>query len=543
MIKNWIREKLIKTLDKMGIEEIPDFKIEIPLNNFGDYSSNIAFLLSKKLKQNPRNIALDISKHLDDKDYFNKIEVAGPGFLNFFLNEKVYSEFLLFEYENPQYWKKASNKKILFEFASVNPTGPITIGHGRQAVYGDVLCNIFKTRGHSVEREIYLNNAGRQIRLLGRSLWIRYNNLFKNNYDIPEGGYKGEYLIQTAKKLKDEIKDKFVDKWDSSIADFFNQYAFEAMFEGMKETFDNLSIKFNNIFKEKSLVDDGSVDKVLKELKEKNLTYESEGALWFKVSKFKDEKDKVLIRSDGYYTYYLTDIAYHINKYNRNYEKAYDIFGADHVGHLDRMYAALDAFDIPESFLIFILHQYVNLKKNGEIIKMSTRAGNFETLDDLVTAVGKDATRYFFARFDPDTQMLFDIDLAKQKTNENPVFYVQYAHARISNIFKNAAEKNILFEEISTIKNLNSEEEKNLIKEIDRFEEILDSILIDYKINKLTNYLESLASFFHSFYSKHIIVDENDIKTTKERLALCRAVQNTLKGGLSLLGVSAPENM
>ncbi len=543
MIKRWIKEKIIESLNKMKVEEIPDFKVEIPLNNFGDYSSNVAFLLSKKLKSNPRKIAEKIAEILNKENFFIKIEIAGPGFINFYIEDKVFSKFLHLENDNPLYWKKNYGKKVLFEFASVNPTGPITIGHGRQAVYGDVLCNIFQNRGYEVEREIYLNNAGRQIRLLGRSLWIRYNGLFGKEYDIPEGGYKGEYLLETAEKTKTEVNDLYLDKWNPEIAEFFNQYAFEDMFKGMKNTFDNLSINFDSIFKEKSLVDDGSVEKVLSELKERNLSYEKDGALWFKVSNFKEEKDKVLIRSDGYYTYYLTDIAYHINKFNRGYDEAYDIFGADHVGHLDRMYAALDAFKIPESFLIFILHQYVNLKKSGEIIKMSTRAGNFETLDDLVLAVGKDATRYFFARYDPDTQMLFDIDLAKQKTNENPVFYIQYAHARIANIFNKAKEKNIIFDSKSEIQNIYSDDEKNLVKEIDRFEEVLDSILMDYKINKLTNYLESLASYFHSFYSKNIIVDDNNIETSKARLFLCKAVQNTIENGLSLLGVSAPDNM
>ena len=240
MIKRWIKEKIIESLNKMKVEEIPDFKVEIPLNNFGDYSSNVAFLLSKKLKSNPRKIAEKIAEILNKENFFIKIEIAGPGFINFYIEDKVFSKFLHLENDNPLYWKKNDGKKVLFEFASVNPTGPITIGHGRQAVYGDVLCNIFQNRGYEVDREIYLNNAGRQIRLLGRSLWVRYNSLFGKEYDIPEGGYKGEYLLETAEKVKMEVNDQYLDKWNPEVAEFFNQYAFEDMFKGMKDTLNNL---------------------------------------------------------------------------------------------------------------------------------------------------------------------------------------------------------------------------------------------------------------------------------------------------------------
>lgn len=542
VIKELLKNDIKCVVSNFGIEEVPDFKVEIPPEGFGDYSTNVAFLLTKKLRKSPKMIAEDLSERFSELDYVSEVSVAGPGFINFVLNDSIYRKSLSRIIENPQFWKKEGDMLIQFEFGSANPTGPYTIGHGRQLIFGDVLCNVFQARGYCVHREMYINDAGRQIKLLGRSLWVRYNELFGKEYELPEDGYRGEYLIDLAKELETSYGDRFVDRWDPEVEEFFKSYAVGKIMEGMKESLERLGMFFDNYFSEKTLVDDGSVEEILRKFDEMGLTYMKDGALWFAVSKFVDDDDKVLVRSDGTYTYFLTDIAYHYNKFKRGYRRAYDIWGADHMGHIPRMKAAMKALGIADDFLHFIIHQYVNIKRGGEVIKMSTRKGQFSTLDELVESVGRDATRYFFAMFDPDTHMLFDIDLAKKKNNENPVFYVQYAHARIASIFRTAEQRGMNLEPKIPEVSMN-DEEKRLIKQLGNFPEILDQITEDYKTNRLTNYLESLAGAFHAFYNKHVVVDVDSPELSAFRLALCKAVKNVLSDGLSLLGVSAPESM
>jgi len=540
------KEKLESTikclLEEFGVEEEVDFKIEIPPEGYGDLSTNVAFILSRLLKRSPREIAVTISEKLQNESDYSRVEVAGPGFINVDFSIDYLSSVLGKIFEEPGFWRKKGETNIQFEFASANPTGPFTVGHGRQAVFGDVLCRVFSSRGFRVQKEMYINDAGRQIGLLGRSLWVRYNQLLGREEELPEDGYQGEYLVEIAQGLVDEVGDRFKGRWNGESESFFKKYALDKMLEDILETLKRLRVDFENVFYESSLIEDGTVEFVIKSLEGKELIYESEGARWLKVSNFVEDDDKVLVRSNGTNTYFMTDIAYHYNKHERKFAKVFDIWGADHMGHIPRMKAAMKALDIDDGFLNVIIHQYVNLKREGEVVKMSTRRGEFTTLDELVEAVGVDSTRYFFAMFDPDTHMLFDIDLAKQRSNDNPVFYVQYANARISNVFRTAEEKNVAIS-TSSLKLLNTQEDRKIIKLMTIFPEILDSIVTDYRTNRLTSYLEDLSRAFHGYYNKNIIVDPENHALSGARLAMCKALQNVLKAGLELLGVEAPDSM
>ncbi len=543
MFKEKLESKINRLLEEFGLkEEEVDFKIEIPPEGYGDLSTNVAFILSRSLKRNPREIAVSISEKLRKDTDYSRVEVAGPGFINVDFSIDYLSSVLAKIFEQPGFWKKQGETNIQFEFASANPTGPFTVGHGRQAVFGDVLCRVFSSRGFRVQKEMYINDAGRQIGLLGRSLWVRYNQLLGLEEELPEDGYQGEYLVEIAQGLVDEVGERFKGCWNDESESFFKKYALEKMLEDILGTLKRLRVDFDNVFYESSLIEDGTVEFVIKSLEGKGLIYESKGARWLKVSSFVEDDDKVLVRSNGTNTYFMTDIAYHYNKYERKFKKVFDIWGADHMGHIPRMKAAMKALDIDDDFLNVIIHQYVNLKREGEVVKMSTRRGEFTTLDELVEAVGVDSTRYFFAMFDPDTHMLFDIDLARQKSNDNPVFYVQYANARISNVFRTADEKNVAIS-ASSLKLLNTQEDRKIIKLLTIFPEILDSIVTDYRTNRLTSYLEDLSRAFHGYYNKNIIVDPENPALSGARLAMCKALQNILKAGLGLLGVEAPDSM
>jgi arginyl-tRNA synthetase len=534
-VKNAIREFAIE-------DETIDFKIEMPPEGFGDLSTNVAFMLSKTLKKSPREIAALISESLSKELDYSRVEVAGSGFINVDFSSKYVSSVLENILQTPDFWKKTGETSIQLEFASANPTGPFTVGHGRQAVFGDVLYRVFFSRGYRVQREMYINDAGRQIGLLGRSLWVRYNQLLGLEEELPEDGYQGGYLIDIARDLAGEVGERFKGVWNDDSESYFKKYALGKMLEDILGTLRTLRVEFDNVFFESSLIEDGTVKSVIEILDRKGLTYESEGAKWLRVSSFVEDDDKVLVRSNGTNTYFMTDIAYHYNKHQRNFEKVFDIWGADHMGHIPRMKAAMKALGIEDDFLNVIIHQYVNLKREGEVVKMSTRRGEFTTLDELVEAVGVDSTRYFFAMFDPDTHMLFDIDLARQKSNDNPVFYVQYANARISNVFRTAQEKSVAVSGDS-LELLDSQDDRRIIKLLTIFPEILDSVVADYRTNRLTSYLEDISRAFHAYYNKNIIVDPANPALSGARLALCKALQNILKGGLELLGVEAPDSM
>lgn len=543
MLRKKVYSAIKSVLNSFDIENIPDFTVEIPPEGMGDFSTNVAFLLTKELKKSPRKIAEEITSEISAFSFIKECIVAGPGFINFTLNNELYSDTLNTLLEKPEFWKEEGKIKILFEFGSANPTGPITIGHGRQLVFGDVLSTVFESQGYDVSKEMYMNDAGRQIKLLGKSLWARYMQLVGEDEEIPEDGYKGEYLIEIARIFLEKYGEAYKKPWTEKSEGIFSKFALKNIQEEIQKTLSQLRVQFDSAFSEKSLIENNEVKKILSTLKQKGLTYEKDGALWLKVSSLEDEKDKVLIRSDGTYTYFLTDIAYHFNKYKRGYEIACDIWGPDHSGHIKRMNAAMKALGLPEDFLRIVIHQYVNIKQEDKIVKMSTRKGEFVTLKELLDTVGTDAARYFFAMFDPDTHMDFDIELAKKNSSENPVYYIQYAHARISSIFEKAARENLSVESFIIDNYEFNEEEKKIIRQVSGFKDVLKKITTDFKTNRLTSYLEQLAGTYHAFYNKHVVVDPKCPDVSSIRLKLSSLVKRTIAQGLNLLGVNAPESM
>lgn len=544
LLRELLKAELIKTVEKI-VKEKYNFEVDIAPEGFGDFATNAALVGAKHARKSPMQLAEQLREELKQSDLFESIEIAKPGFINFVMKKSAFLLVLskIIEYDGYPL-NKIESEKIQFEYGSANPTGPFTVGHGRQLVIGDVLSNVFRELGYQVTREMYINDAGRQIKLLGRSLWVRYNQILGvKDLDIPEDGYHGQYLIDIAKKLVEQHKDKYKEKWDDQISQFFEYYAVENILQDMKQDLSELGCSFDVYFSEKSLVNDGTVSQILKILDERGYTYWKDGALWFKVSDFVDEDDKVLIKKDGSLTYFLTDIAYHYNKYKRGFSKVYDIWGSDHHGHIPRMMAAMKALGIEDGFLNVILHQFVTLKRGEEIVRMSTRAGEFVTLQELREEVGIDATRYFFAMIDPNTHMIFDLNLAKERSSDNPVYYVQYAHARICSLFEQAKAKSVQFKKGKDIELLADKSEFDLIKRIDTFEDTLRDVVRTLSPSKLTQYLEQLAYDFHSFYTKCLIVDQDNPELSNARLNLSYATMVVLRKGLTLLGVSAPEKM
>lgn len=544
MLKEAIKKELLGAIEKV-VGRLYSFEVDVAPENFGDFATNAALVGSRYAKKPPMQLAESLKDILKQSELFESVQVAKPGFLNFVVRKSTLIKIIETIVEKDDYpVEKSGQEKIQFEYGSANPTGPFTVGHGRQIVIGDILSNVFKALGYDVIREMYINDAGRQIRLLAKSLWVRYNQVLGvEEIDIPEDGYHGEYLIEIAKKLVEEVEEKFKMKWNNEIEGFFQKYAVDSILADMKSDLRLLNCSFDIYFSEKSLIDDGTVDEVLEILEKNSYVYRKDGALWFKVSEFVDEEDKVLIRKDGTFTYFLTDIAYHYKKYKRGFSKVYDIWGSDHHGHVPRMKAAMKALGVEDGFLNVILHQFVTLKRGDEIVRMSTRSGNFVTLKELVEEAGADATRYFFAMIDPNTHMVFDLNLAKQRSSDNPVYYVQYAHARICSLFEQAKAKSVSFEKGKDLDLLNDKVETDLIRRIDGFEDALKDAARTLSPNKLTQYLEQLAYDFHSFYTKCLIVDPKNMKLSNARLNLSYAAKLVLKKGLSLLGVNVPEKM
>ena len=541
-LRSEIHDKLSKYFTDVFNVESEDFTVEIPPKNFGDYSSNIAMVNAKKLKRAPRIIAQELAKSLENDEWFEKVEIAGPGFINLDVAVNVYTDLLKNILESFTYPKIGSDK-VQLEYVSANPTAPLTIGHCRQAIIGDVLSRVYKAAGYDITREYYFNDAGKQMKMLGHSRWLRYRQLYGKESDFSEDDYRGEYLVDVAKEFKEEYGDAYVERWDGEVRKIFIDYARDRMFNWIKRTLKSLDVDFDVYFRESSLYENGTTDEVMKILKEKGYVYEKDGTVWFSVSKLiPSEEDRVIIRKNGEPTYFFSDIAYMLDKYRRGFKKVYYIWGADHHGYIPRMQAAAKALDLPEGFFNVIIHQFVTLKSGNEVVRMSKRQGEFTTLEDLVKRVGKDATRYFFAMLDPNTHLVFDLKLAESKKMDNPVYYVQYAHARISSLLEKAKEKGIEWKN-GTLENLRNSQEKDLIREIAEFPEVLTSIVKENKPQKLCNYAYSLAEKFHSYYNANKIVDEKSPEISADRIKLCMGLGKVIKEVLSLLGISAPTSM
>ncbi len=520
--------------------------LEIPSRDEqGDLATNVALRLSKEVKLPPRKVAASIIAHLETADSFpsllSRVEVAGPGFINFFLKPEVFYPLLSrIEKEGAGYGRTnlGEGKRILIEFVSANPTGPLTVAHGRHAAVGDVLANILDMVGYNVSREYYYNDAGRQMDILGKSIEARYRQLLGQEITFPEEGYRGNYITDIAQEIVNEHGREVKD------AGLFCRVAEERIFAGIRKDLNDFGVRFDSWFKERSIYEKGEVQKAIEDLEGKGNLYEKEGALWFRSSSFGDEKDRVIKRSNGQFTYLAPDIAYHRNKYERGFQQLIDILGPDHHGYMGRLRAAVEALGYDKESLKIIILQLVSLYRGKEKLRMSTRAGDFVTLRRIIDEVGKDAARFFFLMRGTNSHLNFDLELAKKESPENPVYYVQYAHARICSILNFAVEKNIKAGGAGEIdlSLLQEEEELKTIKKLAQFPEVLETCALALEPHGLTLYLRDLAASFHNFYNVFRVIGEDE-NLNSARLMLVQGVKTTLQNGLRLLGISAPEKM
>ncbi|MBP8985884.1 MAG: arginine--tRNA ligase [Syntrophobacterales bacterium] len=545
-------EEAVKVSSEKGllkIEETPSPGIEPTKEDaFGDYASNVAMVIASKVKMNPRKVAGIIVNHLDDRDgILEKVEVAGPGFINFFLREDVWVGLLEdVEKQGDRYGESSvgGGKRVQVEFVSANPTGPLHIGHARGAVIGDVIANTLRAVGCDVTKEYYINDVGNQMNTLGLSVYLRYRELLGEEVDFPPNYYQGKYIQDLAAQVITIQGDKFLNADEKDILSFFVPYAAGAIMDGIREDLRSFGVVFDNYFSEQELYRDDGVARLIEELQEKGFIYREGNTLWFRTTDFGDEKDRVVVRENGEPTYFAADIAYHRNKYERGFEEIIDVWGADHHGYLPRMYAAIQALGREKDTLKVVLVQLVNLLRGGKPVAMSTRSGEFVTLREVVDEVGKDAARYNFLMRRSDSHLDFDLEIAKKQSNENPVYYVQYAHARICSILKNAHERRYSVPRYGEIEPqlLKLPEEIMLIKYISRYPEVVEGSAQALEPHRFTFYLNELAAVFHSYYNKHRVVGE-DAALSRARLFLVNAVGVVLRNALRILGVTAPEKM
>ncbi|WP_422448810.1 arginine--tRNA ligase [Thermoanaerobacterium sp. DL9XJH110] len=557
-LKSLISSALEKAIGEKAIEvkEVPDFYLEVPQDpGHGDFAANVAMMMARQARMSPKKIAEIIVKRLEAPGgEIEKVEVAGPGFINFYLkptwaNRVVFD--ILKEGKDFGRLNIGKGKKVQVEFVSANPTGPMHMGNARGAALGDALSSVLKMAGYDVTKEFYINDAGNQIENFGLSLEARYLELLGYESQIPEGGYHGEDVKEHMRNIIEEEGERFLHMDSPSRRAYFIDYALKRNIKRMKEDLENFGVHFDVWFSEKSLHDSGKVNEVIRLLTERGCTYEKDGALWFKASEFGAGKDEVLIRQNGIPTYFAADIAYHKDKFDRGFEWVIDIWGADHHGHVPRMKGALAALGYdPERFTVIIM-QLVRLYRNGEVARMSKRTGRAVTLADIVEEVGKDAARFFFNMRSADTHLDFDLDLAIKQSDENPVYYVQYAHARICSILRQAAEQGVRLPDVNSLtpgefskySNLLTEKaEIDLIKKLADFPgeiRIAATTLSPYRI---TVYSLELASAFHSFYNScRVLSPDEDL--TAARLMLAMAVRQVLRNAFNVLGISAPERM
>lgn len=508
----------------------------------GDLSSNAAMLLTKVLKKNPRQIAQEIIAALDlDTNIIFKTEIAGPGFINFFFTPSSLTGIIKDVINLSERFgrsEKHKGKKANVEFVSANPTGPLTVGHGRGAVIGDTVANLLEWIGYDVEREYYFNNAGRQMRVLGDSVRLRYLEQLGEKIEFPADYYQGEYIKNIARSLLDKYGDKLKNE---NVEGIFKETAEQEIFEEIKKTLDILGIHHKIFFNENTLYENGKISELLKTFEHKNLSYKKDGAVWLKLSELGQVEDKVIVKNTGEPTYRLPDIAYHITKFERGYHLLVDLFGSDHNATYPDVLAGLAALGYDSAKVKVLIHQFVTIMDGGEVVKMSTRKANFITLDELVDEVGKDVVRYFFNMRNITSHMNFDLAVAKKQSDENPVFYLQYAHARISSIIRTVSKEDIKIS-IDNLELLISAEEQQLIKKLYQFSDEVLYSAENFETHKICTYLEELAAAFHKFYTfSRILRTEKNL--AEARLTLAVATQIILKNGLSILGVSAPEQM
>jgi arginyl-tRNA synthetase len=550
-VKTKLKEEIKAAVLKAGLaaeEQIPDVVLEIPKEKtHGDYSTNMAMQLARVAKRAPRAIAEELIAHFDrSKASIEKIELAGPGFINFYMNNSYLTDLIPTILKADEKYGETTvggGQKVQVEFVSANPTGDLHLGHARGAAVGDSLCNILAKAGYDVSREYYINDAGNQINNLAKSLEARYFQALGMEKDMPEDGYHGADIIEIGKRLAAESGDKYVKMDEQERFELFRQYGLDEEMAKLKRDLEDFRVGFDVWFSETSLYQNGKIDVALDALRATGYIYEQDGATWLRSTDFGDDKDRVLIKQDGSYTYLTPDIAYHKDKLDRGFEKLINIWGADHHGYIPRMRAAIQALGYDKDALEVEIIQLVHLYKNGEKMKMSKRTGKAVTMRDLVDEVGLDATRYFFAMRSSDTHLDFDLDLAVSESNENPVYYAQYAHARISSILRQGEEQGVTVDAGVDLSGIDSEKEIDLLKKLGEFPQAVSEAALKRVPHRITNYIFELASTFHSFYNAAKVLDSDNPERTKARLALVKAVQITMKNALLLIGVSAPEKM
>ncbi|YCA43588.1 arginine--tRNA ligase [Bacillus sp. JZ8] len=529
-------------------EQLPDVVLETPKDKtHGDYATNMAMQLARVARKAPRAIAEDIVANFDKtKASIEKLEIAGPGFINFYMNNSYLTDLIPVVMKAGNAYGETNvgeGEKVQVEFVSANPTGSLHLGHARGAAVGDSLCNILDKAGYEVSREYYINDAGNQINNLASSVEARYMQALGQEKEMPEDGYHGQDIIEIGKKLAEQEGDKYVNMEEQERLAFFREYGLKYEMEKLKTDLENFRVPFDVWYSETSLYQNGKIDDALETLKEQGHVYEEEGATWFRSTTFGDDKDRVLIKNDGSYTYLTPDIAYHQDKIKRGFNKLINVWGADHHGYIPRMKAAIQALGYDKDTLEVEIIQLVHLYKDGEKMKMSKRTGKAVTMRDLVEEVGLDATRYFFAMRSADTHMDFDLDLAVSKSNDNPVYYAQYAHARICSMLRQAEELNISFDKDVDFSLIKAEKEIDLLKKVGEFPQVVGEAALKRIPHRISNYIFDLASVLHSFYNAEKVLDKENIETTKARLALIQTVRITLQNALALIGVSAPEKM
>ena len=539
-ILSLLNQTLINALSTLEYPE-KEIKLSPPKNpDFGDISTNLPLILSKELKMNPMKIGEKISNVIDHSDgVIDKITVTNPGFINFTIGAAYYYQILEDILSNESYGNNLYGKgqKANVEFVSANPTGPLTVGHGRNAVLGDSVANILEWNGYEVTREYYFNDAGRQMRILGESVEFRYRELIGKESDFPEGGYEGLYIIDIAKLIIKE-HGKSLNTKDPIFKDF----AEKTIFLDIKNSLLNIGIKFDKFSNEKSFYDNGQIDKFLNEMKSKDLIYEKDGATWFRSTSLGKEQDRVYIKSSGEPTYRVPDTVYHQDKINRGYNLIIDIFGADHADTYPDVLIALDALGMKTDHIHVLLYQFVTLLRSGEKVKMSTRKANFVTMDELVKEVNPDVLRYFFVMRGMNTHLNFDLDLATDQSEKNPVFYLQYAHARICNIIKRYEALDNPKLNNYDLSLLTHQSELRLLKKLEQFPQVIKNSRTALEPQTIATYLYDTANNFHRFYSDcRVITEDKDL--TRSRIALIQAVKIVLRNGLTILGITTPERM
>ena len=540
-LKNKVSRHLIDALEKLNLA-VESFDLSSSKNpKFGDLSTNVALILTKQVGKNTMEIAKDIKKAISiDTSIISEVNVTPPGFINFKISPSYYQSVVQQIINKDEYFysgEVGKGKTANVEFVSANPTGPLSVGHGRQAVIGDTVANIVQWHGYDVTREYYYNDGGKQMRTLAKSVEARYFQELGQSVEWSEDFYQGNYIKDIAHDILMEFGEEV--RADDIV---FRKTAEDRIFSNIRETLENIGIKHNVFSNEKNFIKPETISELINALRQKNLIYEEEGATWFKTTALGKDQDRVLIKSGGEPAYRLPDILYHRDKLERKYDLLIDIFGADHIDSYQDVISALEAIGYDTSILIVLIHQFVTLTKGGEKVKMSTRKAEFVTLDELTNMVGKDVVRYFFIMRGMNTHLNFDIELAQDQSDNNPVYYLQYAHARICNIIRHGEQQGIIFKKDFDSSLLVQDAEIELLKQLNQFPDIMAYALKSLEPRTIANYLQSLATSFHKFYTEcHVITDDRELSLA--RLALVSAVKNILYKGLEILGISSPERM